>query len=151
MLLLLMFIAICAMIVTYIFQYVSYQRSRIADDVCGLMGLEKYLIEVFDSEYDASDHPYSKKKYLEAAQGLNSTFKQRLSNTLHEHHSRSDLSLKRKQLKQNSNIDVEDLFPNFLPEIRRVAHVLSEEIDMKFRKEISANESAESGKRRRRR
>jgi len=151
MFLILFIIAICVMIFAYIVQYVSYRRSRVADEVCDLMGLKKYLIEVFNSEYEISEKPYSKEKYIAAAQGLDSTFKQKLSNTLHQHITRSELSRKKRQLKKNPDVDIDTLFPNFSSEIRRVAHVLSEEIDQKFRKEILTSENGNGGKRRRRR
>ena len=151
MILLLMAIAVCVMIITYIIQYTSYRKSLIADEVCKFMNLDAHLDEAFKNEYNNAGKPYSRELYFNEVMGLKETFQRKLSNTLHEHHNRGDLSKKIKQLKQNPDMDIDAVFPNFMTEVRRVAHNLSLEIDNKLRKEMAEDNQGAGTKRRRRR
>ena len=151
MLLLLMGLAVFVMIVAYVIQYLSYRKSVTADKLCKLMNLDGYLNEAFENEYEGSDKPYSKEAYFHEVIGLSGTYHRKLSNTLHEHHNRGELSRKIKQLKQNPDMDIDTMFPGFLTEVRRVAKSLSREIDSKLRKEVTAEKQNIGAKRRRRR
>lgn len=151
MILLLIQIAVCVMIITYVVQYMSYRKSVKADEVCRLMNLDAYLAEAFENGYKSTDKPYSREVYFHEVTGLSETYHRKLSNTLHEHHNRGDLSQKIKKLKQNPNIDIDALLPGFMTEVRRVAHDLSLEIDSKLRKKVTGDNQSAGTKRRRRR
>ena len=151
MILLLMEIAVFVMIITYIIQYMSYRKSVTADKICKLMNLDAYLDEAFENQYSSSDKPYSREFYFREKMGLSETYHRKLSNALHEHHNRGDLSYKIKQLKQNPDMDIDAIFPGFMTEVRRAAHNLSLEIDSKLRKELTGDNQSAGTKRRRRR
>lgn len=151
MLFYILLIAIGVVIFTTIKEYLSNRRSKIADDVIDLLGLETQFEEIYRAEYDPQSPEYTQEEYFTNAKDFHLTLKYQLSNKLHTFHSSGELSKKRSFLKKNPKAEIDKVFPGFGTEVRRIAHKLTEELKTKLHNDAMAKLEGPKRKRRRRR
>lgn len=151
MLLYLIIIAAGVGLFTFVREYLSNRRSIIADDVIDLLHLERQFEDFYKAEYDSESPEYTQEEYFTNAKDFHGTFKYHLSNKLHTFHGAGELSKKRSFLKKNPSAELDKVFPGFETEVRRVAHILIEELKTKLHNDALAKLEGRKRKRRRRR